>query len=769
MEAFFIFMLVCFALQGLATLYESLPAVKQKREMERLAIEAKIAEEKRAAEKKRAAEERAAKRKLEKEKRKESEIEQYLKSICKKSQFSYSMRQKLENKFPNDVPLTKRVYENHREIQIQNSVKKYKDFFETVEKNPLTQKQRESCVAMEKNNLVLAGAGTGKTSVMVARTGYLLKSGQTEAEDILLITFSKKAQQELEERIKSALNVDVKIKTFHSLGLEIVTEVEGERPLIIDVENDQKFLRYMKNESGNLPIYFQVEYLDEYYKEKAKYEFGSKEEYFSYVNDKEFYTYNQEKVKSYNELRIANYLFLNNIRYEYETPYRCEHTGNIISPDFYLPDYDVYIEFYGINKDGGTRWDIDETKYKAGVKFKQNLYAENGVEVIELFYSDSQNNVLYEKLKKELKNIDPEIVENPKTKEEIGIILKKHNILKVIKRDVWQALMLIRQFNVNVDLLIKKEPLFKGVAILLQKYEAYLKEYNAIDFAEMIHRAKGYVENNDYTPQWEHILVDEFQDTSDTQAKFIKLLRDKCTGSHLLCVGDDWQSIYRFQGGNVSLITNFKEHFGYSYQTALDKTFRFNQYVQSISSTFVTKNPNQLKKQMTAFKTAQDESVHLVASDKVESVEQGNYIEALEKNFQIKVRQILDTITQKHVGGSKPNVMILARTNAELEIVEDIKHQNIDIECMTIHRSKGLEADYVIIIGLRAGIFPNTMEEGFLASYLLPEKESYPFAEERRLLYVALTRCKNKVWMVYNDNNYKSWFVDAIEQVKQSQ
>ena len=677
--------------------------------------------------------------------------------------FSYLTRQKLEKKFPDDLVLTRKVYEKHREDHIQNSVEEYKNFFDVVEKNPLTQKQRESCVAMEKNNLVLAGAGTGKTSVMIARTGYLLISGQANSKDILLITFSKKAQLELEERIKSTLDVDVKIKTFHSLGLEIVKEVEGERPLIIDVENDQDFLRYMKNESGNLPIDFQVEYLYEYYKEKAKSEFD--EEYFKYVDDKEFYTYNQEKVKSYNELRIANYLFVNNIRYEYETPYRCTRTGNTISPDFYLPDYNVYIEFYGINKDGGTRSDIDEYQYKASMKFKQNLYAENGVKVIELFYGDAQNNILYEKLKQELNKLDSNIGRNPKTKEEIGIVLKKHNVLKVVRDDVWQALMLIRQFNANVDLLMKQNSLFKLIAILLQKYEAYLEDRNAIDFAEMITRAKGYVENNNYTPKWKHILVDEFQDTSDTQAKFIKLLRDKCTDSHLLCVGDDWQSIYRFQGGNVGLITNFEKHFGYSYQNALDKTFRFNQNVQNISSTFITKNPNQLTKQMTAFKTDQETNVHLMPINRVRDVEKGNYINALEKSFQNKVCEILDTITTKHTGDNKPSVMILARTNSEVETVKNIKYKDIDIECMTIHKSKGLEADYVIVVGLKKGMFPNAKGDGILSSYLLPEKESYPFAEERRLLYVALTRCKHGVWLVYNDNRDKSSFVGEIDRI----
>ena len=681
--------------------------------------------------------------------------------------FSYLTRQKLEKKFPDDAALTRKIYEEHREDHVQYCIKKYKDFFDTVEKNPLTQKQRESCVTMERNNLVLAGAGTGKTSVMVARTGYLLKSKQAKPEDILLITFSTKAKKELEERIKRALDVDVKIKTFHGLGREIITEVERERLSTINAEKDQDFIRYMKNECSNLPIDFQVKYLDEYYKEKAKSEFGSGKEYFRYVDDKEFYTYNQEQVKSYNELRIANYLFVNNIKYKYESPYYCELTGTTIYPDFYLPDYDVYIEFYGINKGGGTRSDIDESKYKADMKFKQNLYAENNVQVIELFYSDAQNNVLYEQLKKGLNKLDPKVGKNPRTKEEIGIVLKKHNVLKIIKDDVWDALLLIRQFNVSVEWLAERTSLFEGVVDLLPKYEAYLKERNAIDFAEMIHRAIGYIENNSYTPQWKHILVDEFQDTSDIQADFIKLLRDKCGGSHLLCVGDDWQSIYRFQGGNIGLITNFEKHFGYSYQIALDKTFRFNQNVQDISSAFVTKNPNQLKKQMTSFSPAQHESVHLAAVDKVQGVERHNYKNAIEKSFQNKVWEILDNITQKHSADNKPSVMILARRNDDLEPLANIKHKDIDIKCMTIHGSKGLEADYVIIVGLRAGRFPSTIDDGLLAYYLLPKKESYPCAEECRLLYVALTRCKHEVWMVYNDNDYKSWFIDEIEQVKE--
>ena len=334
-----------------------------------------------------------------------------------------------------------------------------------------------------------------------------------------------------------------------------------------------------------------------------------------------------------------------------------------------------------------------------------------------------------------------------------------------MKGDVFSALQLIRQLNANVKHLIEKTPLFKGIMGLLRKYESYLKQHKAIDFAEMIHRAKGYIERDKYTPQWKHILVDEFQDTSDMQANFIKLLRDKCDGSHLMCVGDDWQSIYRFQGGNIDLITNFENHFGYAYQVALDKTFRFNQNVQDISSAFVTKNPRQTKKQMKAFSPVIDVSVHLVNREYATG---GDVSISIEKGIFNTVNKILNMITKKHIGKNTPSVMILGRTNKALADVQGIKCRNIDIRCMTIHKSKGLEADYVIVVGLKENSFPSSMKDGILTAYLLPPMESFNFAEERRLLYVALTRCKHKVWLVCENGTQKSEFTDEIQKIKKA-
>jgi len=117
----------------------------------------------------------------------------------------------------------------------------FKDFFDHVESQPLTQNQREACVKNEQYNLVLAGAGTGKTSTMIGRAGYLIRSAITTPSQVLMLAFGNDAAKEMSERIKSKLNLDgFTVKTFHSIGKQIITEVEGVVPTINKMAEDER-------------------------------------------------------------------------------------------------------------------------------------------------------------------------------------------------------------------------------------------------------------------------------------------------------------------------------------------------------------------------------------------------------------------------------------------------------------------------------------------------------------------------------------------------
>jgi len=125
-------------------------------------------------------------------------------------------------------------------VYVQQQLTEFQLFFDQVEANPLTDNQRKACVIDEQNNLVLAGAGTGKTSTMIGRAGYLVKAGKASPEKILMLAFARKAADEMEERIQEKLGIDqLTVKTFHSLGKQIITHVEGVVPAINKMAEDE--------------------------------------------------------------------------------------------------------------------------------------------------------------------------------------------------------------------------------------------------------------------------------------------------------------------------------------------------------------------------------------------------------------------------------------------------------------------------------------------------------------------------------------------------
>ena len=133
------------------------------------------------------------------------------------------------------------------------------------------------------------------------------------------------------------------------------------------------------------------------------------------------------------------------------------------------------------------------------------------------------------------------------------------------------------------------------VSPLQEHYESYLRSTNQIDFSDMLIRAEEYVNSGKFTNPFKCIIVDEYQDVTASQYRFLKVLRNR-NDFDLFCVGDDWQSIYRFNGSDVSYIMDFDEFWGDSELSRIETTYRFSQSLIDISSFFVMKNPRQIKK-----------------------------------------------------------------------------------------------------------------------------------------------------------------------------
>ena len=238
-------------------------------------------------------------------------------------------------------------------------LKRFKDFFESVESHPLTELQRRSVILDERRNLVVAGAGTGKTSVIIAKAGYLIQSGKCQPEDILLLAFNTDAARELTARCKDRLGVEIKASTFHALGNQIVGAAEPITPTLSRLALDpQYFSQFLDTVIGELKAdkatwrkvrTFILGHLKPY---RPETEFNTLSDYVSYVRTVELRALSGDLVKSFAELDIANFLFFNGVKFEYEKRY--PHESKRYQPDFYLTDYDIWLEHFGIARNGDT-------------------------------------------------------------------------------------------------------------------------------------------------------------------------------------------------------------------------------------------------------------------------------------------------------------------------------------------------------------------------------------------------------------------------------
>lgn len=472
-------------------------------------------------------------------------------------------------------------------------------FYDKVESNPLTEEQRLAVIRNNDRNLVLAAAGTGKTSVIVAKVLDLIDSGKAQPTDILVLAYNTAAAQELRERLTQRTQragLEMKgspsIMTFHALGRQVLQKANIPTSLSAFVNNPLK-----------------------------------------------------------REIWLSNWLKLNS-------------------------------------------------------RPKTNLVLEG-----ESLYLKCLQAIRTEQLNAE------------------GILKR----LRAAK---------IPQAKKHAEFLWE----------IVNAYQAELLRQEAIDFDDMILRAIEALQNQNVTPAWKHILIDEFQDISGARMELIQALIRFGPHPCFTAVGDDWQAIYRFAGGKLELTTQFDRLVGSNTKTLLQKTFRYNNNIAEVAGRFVMQNPEQFKKHIQTHHSVSEPQIYLLDS---RTAENKNEIEH-------RALQAVSTIRKHDPSGS---IAILARyryllTNAQNHITT--QHKN-NINYWTFHGAKGLEADYCILLGFFKGKvgFPNQSKDEALLEALLPSLDSYPYSEERRLFYVALTRAKKKSYLIA-DSVERSLFVDEL-------
>lgn len=670
-----------------------------------------------------------------------------------------------------------------RQRYVDRMINQFEDFFDAVESNPLTEKQREACVIDDDNNLVLAGAGTGKTSVMIGRAGFLLRSGQAQPGQILMLAFGNKAAKEMQERLDERLDASesgVVASTFHKLGKDIIAQVEGAQPSVSSVaEDDRKLAKLVEQwfeEKIKEKVYKKglLKYFEQYmYPAINPFDFETEGEYFEYIMANDIRTLKGEIVKSVGECLIANFLFEQDIEYFYEADYRITTRTLAFrqyAPDFYLPQYDIYIEFFGIDRKGNTAPYVPRERYHRDMEWKRALHQEHETILIELYHYENMEGVLLDQLRDHLAAHEVDFAPLPDdaklaTLREFGAVSMFSQLLSQMLRLYRSSRFAYGGMEERVRSSANAEQLSAALELLMpvvKEYEAFLAAENTIDFDDMIGLAITYVQEGRFHPAWRFILVDEFQDISDPRARLVQAIKEASDDCSLFCVGDDWQAIYRFAGSDIDFTSHFSEHFGAASFTTLDMTFRFNNSISDVASRFVQENPAQLKKVMRTHKVVTQPAVVLYRE--TERAKFGST--AVDK----RIFDALSHISERAEKGKISTVYLLARYWFVLPDANQVgelnrSFPNLDIQNQSIHASKGKEADYVVIVGLFNGKngFPSKKVTHPLLEALLPPAEPFPFAEERRLFYVALTRAKARAYLIADMAIPSDFVVELIE------
>ena len=302
------------------------------------------------------------------------------------------------------------------------------------------------------------------------------------------------------------------------------------------------------------------------------------------------------------------------------------------------------------------------------------------------------------------------------------------NQMKGLNYDINYLLNIISNNLINVDDKIILILIFKVYLV----YEEELKSENKIDFNDMINLAIKKIDCINFFP-YKYLIIDEYQDISECKYFLIKKLIDKFN-LKLMAVGDDYQSIYSFTGCNLSLFVNFKKYFNNSKIIKLKNTYRNPNEITEVSKRMVMKNTNQINKRLKSSKFINQSIIIIYSNNEKEDV--------------IKTIEDID------------NIMILGRNNKDIEPYKDIINLKKNIKLLTVHKSKGLEEENIIILNVIDDVlgFPNKIKSYQVLSYL----RNYNYLEEeRRLFYVALTRAKNRVF-IFTKKGKESIFVKEL-------
>lgn len=656
------------------------------------------------------------------------------------------------------------------------------------------------------NVLLKARAGSGKTSTICLKTLFLIEKYNINPDEILLLAFNKEAKVKIRKDLFEKYGLKNYInnknstgfenaKTFHSFAKSIcpdnkIIEDKKRKEFIIKAINNvlekknfkKEFYKFYKT-SLEIPIKKEISISDD---SKIK-----------FIKDLSQITLQGEIVKSHGEKYIADFLFEHGIDYQYEKiiifsknekeALNIDDDWNIYRPDFYIKqaEKEFYLEHWGVdekalepdcfNKKGVIS---DVSKYIKNMHIKRRYFRKKDIPLIETWAKDSQvrknfEQTLYETLKKfniNLEKQDEETLFNKVKELNIKSFYKTiENFISTIKKSKFDNFYIERKLE-DKNLSERTKIFLKLGYEAFLEYQKLLKEEGLSDFDDLIICAskkiltsKGECEfkilgdDKLKIKKLKYILIDEYQDFS--KLFFDLILAIKCFNPkvQIFATGDDFQAINGFAGSDLNYFTNFKKLFNNSEIYNLTNNYRSYKNIINTSNTLMTAGgfggalSNPIKNE--------DGEILKINVDKtfINKENQSDLIYSF-KNDSGKIKaKYLKTIHRLIRLNPDKNFLILSRlnkilgSNLEFAFSKKLsKMKTVDknkVKIMTIHKSKGLEADIVIILRTINGIIP-FIHPDFEIMTALNKNYTEILDEEKRLFYVALTRAKERVYIL---------------------
>jgi DNA helicase-4 len=673
----------------------------------------------------------------------------------------------------------------------------------------LDDEQQTAIVTDDKYNLVVAAAGSGKTEVLITRIAYLITRSpdRIQPQRILAIAYQRKAKDEIEQRLRDHYKIEnVNVRTFHKLGIDILRKAGKiiSRTDIIDENKKHEIIKTIfEQKISNEPAFYTLflEYVKTLHNEDAEEaNYETIDEILSYARKRAYFSIDNTRVNSRAEKEIMDFLLTNKIN---GAPIVVAYEPGIsgFRPDFCLPQYDLFIEHWALNKEGEVpNWfDQPTEKYKESMETKKKWFADHDKLLVETFtheYDENKPDEFIELLKlriiEKLQSRHNRKFEfTLKTYDEIVEIV--WGTYKTPIDDIVNFITTAKTYGLTTkkiaDRLVDRKWSSKQLAfgnLVMQVYPIYedeLQKKAKIDFEDMINNAIKELDNNTnlYATVYDHILIDEYQDISAQRLALIKKLLERNPYCKLFCVGDDWQSIMGFSGSNLNFFVNFREYFEKPAITKICTNYRSVKSIVDAAADLIRNNDNHQVPKLALSNRKEIRPIMIFRSPhKMEFA--NNYYHQTAEDCLARI------VEYSQRGYAANDVLILTRfirTRVANKIkfplviqilLDKAKEHNIGIACdnanaqskvrlLTVHKSKGIEAKVVFILNVIKGIygFPCEIED---SSIYEPARDNYPIQdqkeEERRLFYVAMTRAKEDLY-IYTWEPAKSEFLEEIK------